>query len=247
MNKETDKSFSRRDFIKITGISTLGTFIPPEHLQHPNILPKPENPLLIKIIDAENPISELEIEKIIVPNLINIKDQISFKYANSFPTKANHIKIHKIAESGLGSIVSDMWAQGMRPYVVSGFRDIWAQEQAIAKAPDKSTVAEVIYDKDGLKYSTSQHSIGLAIDFTCRSINLAVDLNAHFEETNEGKWLDKNAWKYGYVQPFINNHEGIANESWHYLYVGSNLAKYYQSLKDAGWKGDIFALQKQYK
>ena len=63
-----------------------------------------------------------------------------------------------------------------------------------------------------------------------------------FEDTPEGVWLYKNAYRYGFVQSFTQYHDDRLNESWHYVYVGRPIARYYVRLKVKGWYGDIFDL-----
>ena len=49
-----------------------------------------------------------------------------------------------------------------------------------------------------------------------------------FENTDEFKWLQKNAYKYGFILRYPKNKENITGyeyESWHYRYVGEKVAK----------------------
>jgi hypothetical protein len=55
--------------------------------------------------------------------------------------------------------------------------------------------------------------------------------------------MEAHAWEYGFVPSYINSHDGIKNEPWHYLYVGNELAEAYIRLKSGGWYGDVFLLQ----
>ena len=66
----------------------------------------------------------------------------------------------------------------------------------------------------------SEHQTGLASD-----INL---VDSSFENTDAFKWLDKNAYKYGFILRFPKDKEDITGykyESWHYRYVGKDIAK----------------------
>ena len=67
----------------------------------------------------------------------------------------------------------------------------------------------------------SEHQTGLAID-----INAADDW---FNDTAEAKWLANNAYKYGFILRYPKGKEyltGYQYESWHYRYVGKDVAKY---------------------
>lgn len=69
----------------------------------------------------------------------------------------------------------------------------------------------------------SEHQTGLSIDLT--SYDETADNS--FENTNEFKWLQKNAYKYGFILRYPKNKEKITGydyESWHYRYVGIEVA-----------------------
>jgi D-alanyl-D-alanine carboxypeptidase len=71
----------------------------------------------------------------------------------------------------------------------------------------------------------SQHQLGTAIDFSTWEINYA--LQPPFAETEAGRWLEQNAWQYGFVLSYTRNGEersGYAYEPWHYRWIGRDLA-----------------------
>jgi len=83
-------------------------------------------------------------------------------------------------------------------------------------------------EKDGVKaadtYSAragfSEHQTGLASDIN--------QIDSGFETTDAFSWLDKNAYKYGFILRFPKDKEDITGyqyESWHYRYVGKEAAK----------------------
>ena len=66
----------------------------------------------------------------------------------------------------------------------------------------------------------SEHQTGLAADF-----NMVDD---NFEYTAEGKWLNDNAYKYGFILRYPKGktfETGYIYESWHYRYVGVELSR----------------------
>lgn len=70
----------------------------------------------------------------------------------------------------------------------------------------------------------SEHQTGLAIDVTTYGVIAQED----FETTDEFKWLKENSYKYGFILRYPKEKEnitGYAYESWHYRYVGENIAK----------------------
>ena len=70
------------------------------------------------------------------------------------------------------------------------------------------------------KPGTSEHNLGLAVDFN------NVDYN--FEKSKEYKWLMENAENYGFILRYPRDKEDITKveyEPWHWRYVGKEHAK----------------------
>ncbi len=68
----------------------------------------------------------------------------------------------------------------------------------------------------------SEHQTGLAIDIKAES-------NEVFAKSKESKWVYENAYKYGFILRYKKEYEditGINYESWHFRYVGEEIAKY---------------------
>lgn len=66
----------------------------------------------------------------------------------------------------------------------------------------------------------SEHQTGL-----CSDLN---EISEKFDNTDEAKWLNNNAYKYGFILRFPKDKEditGYKHESWHYRYVGKKAAK----------------------
>lgn len=84
---------------------------------------------------------------------------------------------------------------------------------------------------EGKKYVAlpghSEHETGLAVDLTCKSIKFK--LEERFENTDEGKWLLNNAYKYGFIVRYPKGKETETEynyEPWHYRYVGTEISTY---------------------
>ncbi|MDD4298810.1 MAG: M15 family metallopeptidase [Bacilli bacterium] len=70
----------------------------------------------------------------------------------------------------------------------------------------------------------SEHQTGLAIDVISGN-----NPYSYFQTTKEYKWLKDNAHKYGFILRYPENKSDITGysfESWHYRYVGEEVAKY---------------------
>ena len=97
----------------------------------------------------------------------------------------------------------------------------------------QSTLYNNYVKADGVKnadtYSArpgySEHQLGYSADLTnAKNVSFS-----NFENTNEYKWLQENAHKYGFIMRYPKNKEYITGymfESWHYRYVGVDIATY---------------------
>jgi D-alanyl-D-alanine carboxypeptidase len=67
----------------------------------------------------------------------------------------------------------------------------------------------------------SEHNAGLAADIS--TMDWKGEINPEFENTEEFRWLDKNAAKFGFILRYPKGKEHITSityEPWHYRYVG---------------------------
>lgn len=80
--------------------------------------------------------------------------------------------------------------------------------------------AERLASKWVNKSETSEHNLGLAVDFN--------NVKKDFENTREFAWLVKNAEEYGFVLRYKKEKQSITKvnyEPWHWRYVGQEHAK----------------------
>ncbi|MEH7350071.1 VanY-A/VanY-F/VanY-M family D-Ala-D-Ala carboxypeptidase [Gottfriedia acidiceleris] len=96
--------------------------------------------------------------------------------------------------------------EGVHHFTInSGFRDFDEQN--------------ALYQKMGSDYALpagrSEHNLGLSLDVGSTQMKM--------NEAPEGKWLEKNAWKYGFIIRYPKDKTaitGIQYEPWHIRYVG---------------------------
>lgn len=70
----------------------------------------------------------------------------------------------------------------------------------------------------------SEHQTGLAVDVYNGKENYT-----NFEKTKEFEWMNKHAYEFGFILRFPKDKEsetGYTYESWHYRYVGKDIAEY---------------------
>ncbi|MBR6690652.1 MAG: M15 family metallopeptidase [Bacilli bacterium] len=88
----------------------------------------------------------------------------------------------------------------------------------------KSTRGEKAANKIAAKPGFSEHQTGMSIDIQTYGSTAKT-----FEEFDEFKWLQQNAHKYGFILRYPKDKEyltGYEYESWHYRYVGIEVATY---------------------
>lgn len=70
----------------------------------------------------------------------------------------------------------------------------------------------------------SEHNTGLAVD-----VDNITKIYTNFGTTEEYKWMQKNAYKYGFIQRYTEENKDITGyivEEWHYRYIGIEIATY---------------------
>lgn len=115
---------------------------------------------------------------------------------------------------------------GVYPIVASGYRTQSKQEQ-LYKDKIAAYRAEGLSEEEAREEAerwvaipgTSEHQLGLAVDINADGI--------HSEGNEVYDWLGKNAHKYGFINRYPSDKTkitGVANEPWHYRYVGVKAA-----------------------
>lgn len=109
---------------------------------------------------------------------------------------------------------------GLILFAVSGYRSYGIQQLNFSQK-----MASVEGNKDKAMRTvappgSSEHQLGLAMDIQS---NRFFQLNQVFSETEEGKWLEENAHKFGFILRYKKEWRattGYAFEPWHFRYVG---------------------------
>lgn len=110
--------------------------------------------------------------------------------------------------------------------VNSSYRDYNSQKEIYDEYEDKK--GQDYADKYAARPNYSEHQTGLSLDIFTPGANMNT-----FENTDAFKWLNENCYKYGFILRYPKDKETITGynyESWHYRYVGKDLAlKVYKS------------------
>ena len=117
--------------------------------------------------------------------------------------------LDKTLMSAWNTMLKDATAKGLNIYIASGYRSYNYQVNVYNRyvKSDGAAVADTYSSRPG----NSEHQTGLCFDLY----------------TNEGKWVNDNCYKYGFCIRFPKGKDsatGYQYESWHFRYVGVDLA-----------------------
>jgi D-alanyl-D-alanine carboxypeptidase len=107
--------------------------------------------------------------------------------------------------------------EGLNIYLSSGFRSYNTQSKLYNNYVKRDGQAAA--DTYSARAGHSEHQSGLAFDVN--------QINDTFNNTAEAKWLSDNCYKYGFILRYPKgktNETGYKYESWHFRYVGTELA-----------------------
>ncbi len=148
-----------------------------------------------------------------IPNNL---ENISTEYARSGMSLVNY------AKDAFEDLAKAAKKEGMSIIAMSSYRSYKYQYNLYNKykAQDGEEVADTYSARPGY----SEHQTGLAVD-----VYNGKESFTNFENAKEFDWMQKNAYKYGFILRFPKNktkETGYDYESWHYRYVGISIAKY---------------------
>lgn len=117
--------------------------------------------------------------------------------------------------------------------VVGAYRTIADQETIYSKFRKSKVEEGLSTDYAIAKPGETDHNTGLGLDVIDESWYLSgEDLVTAFGDTDAGKWLQNNSYKYGFIVRFPKGKEEITHvnyEPWHLRYVGKESAEYIHS------------------
>lgn len=131
-------------------------------------------------------------------------------------------KVAKEAYAPLMEMLQQAEAEGLGPQVVSGWRT-QEKQQSLYDNKIGEYLSQGYSQKDAVaaaeewvaKPGTSEHQLGLAVDINGNSYDIYT-------------WLQENSWRYGFIFRYPGDKQsltGVAEEVWHYRYVGKKAAE----------------------
>ncbi|WP_312092248.1 VanY-A/VanY-F/VanY-M family D-Ala-D-Ala carboxypeptidase [Niallia sp.] len=152
------------------------------------------------LVNNEYPVHQESIKSDVV-NLFTHQD-----LTKGYGLLDNEIKLSEEVAREFRTMINAAEKEGVHHFLInSGFRDFDEQSE--------------LYQEMGADYALpagySEHNLGLSLDVGSTQNKMEV--------APEGKWIEKNAWKYGFILRYPKDKTaitGIQYEPWHIRYVG---------------------------
>ena len=147
--------------------------------------------------------------------------------------------IDKTAYNAYLDMQKDAKKNGHSIWISSGFRSYITQRNIYNR--NVTNRGKATADTFSARPGSSEHQTGLCFDLNT--------IDEAFGKSKEGKWVNDNAYKYGYIIRYPEgktDETGYIYESWHLRYVGTDLS--YQLYNDGNWitMEDYFGIDSKY-
>lgn len=155
------------------------------------------------------------------------KDLIELKANRYFNLNKSGMFIRPEAYEALKEMSLAAQADGITLLVSSVYRSYKYQENLFNYWVSVDGLEEA--ERESARAGTSQHQLGTAVDFG--------SISDDFDSTTMGKWVYRNAAKFGWSLSFPKGYEDVTGyrwECWHFRYVGKNACVFQEK-----WFGDV--------
>ena len=139
--------------------------------------------------------------------------------AGIYRVSRNDLMLRKIAADPLREMAVAAAKEGITFEIGSAYRSAAYQAQVYDR--EVRTYGKETADRESAQPGKSQHQLGLVVDFA--------PIDDAFAKTQASQWLLDNASRFGWSLSFPDGYEDITGyrwESWHYRYVGRDLAAF---------------------
>ena len=191
------------------------------------------NSLLYQVNEINNTVGALSKLSKTDPELLKKYSKVYFLNEHYIPislsdvgigyrsVKSNNYKIHSNVLPYLQKMIDAGNADSVSVLVQSAYRSF--ADQAILKSNYKVVYGAGTANSFSADQGYSEHQLGTAIDFTTLKTNGALE---GFSKTPEYKWMEDNAYKYGFILSYPAGNKYYKYEPWHWRFVGVALATY---------------------
>ena len=164
-------------------------------------------------------------KKYLLPSTYIPSDLVYPNIGFSFYRMDEKKQMRKEAADALEKMFDTAKQEGVVLYGVSGYRSYKRQCQIYNRNVLSRGTKQT--DSVSARPGSSEHQTGLSIDISAKSVGCLLEQS--LGKTTEGKWIEKNCYKFGYIIRYPKGKEnltGYSYEPWHIRYVGKAVAKY---------------------
>jgi D-alanyl-D-alanine carboxypeptidase len=166
------------------------------------------DPFLRRLVDKEHPL----------PEGYEPDDLVELKNA-SYQVGRAGLMLRRAAADSLEEMAAAAKQEGVTLVASSAYRSFDYQVQVYNRVVRE--MGQAAADRESSRPGFSQHQTGLAVDFG--------SIDDSFAATKAGQWIAANSSRFGWSISFPDGYEALTGyrwESWHYRYVGRELAAF---------------------
>jgi D-alanyl-D-alanine carboxypeptidase len=149
----------------------------------------------------------------------DLVDLGAYQGSPSYRLNRTPLMLRKAAADSLQEMAAAACADGVTLVVSSTYRSYDYQDQVYNR--NVREMGREAADRESARPGRSQHQTGLVADFG--------SIDDSFAQTAAGRWMAANAPRFGWSLSFPDGYEHITGyrwESWHFRYVGKDLAAF---------------------
>jgi D-alanyl-D-alanine carboxypeptidase len=146
-------------------------------------------------------------------------DLVRLTQVASYRVDRDGLRLRRAAAVALETMAAAAEKDGVTFIVSSTYRSYDYQVEVYGRIVKE--MGQAAADRESAPPGRSQHQTGLVADF--------YPIDDAFAETPAGRWMAVNAGRYGWSLSFPDGYEAVTGyrwESWHYRYVGRDLADF---------------------
>jgi D-alanyl-D-alanine carboxypeptidase len=140
----------------------------------------------------------------------------------SYTAGREGLRLRRPAAEALETLAAAARAAGITLTASSAYRSYDYQVEVYAR--NVRELGQAAADRESARPGYSQHQLGLVVDFG--------SITNDFAETPAGRWMEAHAGGFGWSLSFPRGYEALTGyrwESWHYRYVGRELAAFIEN------------------
>jgi len=135
------------------------------------------------------------------------------------------LRLRRAAAASLNEMAADARRSGITLVASSTYRSYDYQVEVYNR--NVREMGQEAADRESARPGHSQHQTGLVVDFG--------SIDDSFAQTGAGRWMVANASRFGWSLSYPDGYEAVTGyrwESWHYRYVGRELAAFIDAYFD---------------